>query len=256
LNRFFYPITNNYTLFAITNNTLIPQQVQRVISAPDFLITASDIGDQDPNNNVLAGGSVARSIVFDATNTYPNLAGPGTISRLGGLFAPGTVFNYNKVGPFYLNGFTGAFFGFPFITTSEANQLQGLVWGSFDGTTNAPVVYPNGTSITNLENSVLIQVSPSSPVTNGVVQLPNGTVGVDYSITFSGFTAVGGQPPYSWSLAPGSPALPPNLVLNANGTISGAPDSSTAGLTFDFVIRMTDAGSRFVDRAFAITIDP
>ena len=257
LHRFFYPVTNNYRLYAITNNTLIPQTVQRVVIAPDFLITAADIGETDPNNAVFPGAGVVRDIFFDTTNVataYPGLAGPGTISRPPVLGAPGTTIVYDKKGPQFFNFFTDFFFNG--AITGETNQFQFFAWGSFDGTTNLPVVYPNGTSITNLENSVLIFVSPSAPFTNGAVQLPNGAVGVDYSTVFTGFTAVGGQPPYLWELAPGSPALPPDLVLNANGTITGAPNASTAGLTFDFVIRMTDAGSRFVDRAYAITINP
>ncbi len=260
LNRFFYPVTNNYTLYAITNNTLIPQSVQRVILAPDFLISAADVGNQDPNDLFLPGWFLRPDITFDATNVataYFGLAGPGTISRPGNPNLPGSTFFYMKSAPLFDNFFTGFFFGSGFITTSEANQFQVFAWGSFDGSTNAPVVYPNGTSITNLENSVLIQViAPGSSVINGVVHLPNGTVGIDYTTAFSGFSAVGGQPPYSWAMSPGSPALPTGLVLTAAGTISGAPDPSTAGLTFDFMIRMTDAGSRFVDRAYAIAINP
>jgi hypothetical protein len=250
LNRFFYPITNAYTLNAITNNTLIPQRVERLVIRPDFLITAADLATTpaDPN---LGAAAVARGITFDTNNINPTVPfnGPGTI-------IPSTAFTFDKVGPIYLNQFTGFFLGgtFGFIS-AETNQFQILVWGSFDGTTNAPVVYPNGTSITNLENSVLIRVSPSTPVINGAVQLPDGTVGVDYATVFGGFTAIGGQPPYSWEMSPGS-ALPPNLVLHADGTITGRPGASTAGLTFDFVIRMTDAGSRFVDRPYAITINP
>ena len=38
-----------------------------------------------------------------------------------------------------------------------------------------------------------------------------------------------------------------------NGTISGTP---TQDDTFDFVIRMTDAVGRYVDRPYAITIHP
>jgi hypothetical protein len=250
LNRFFYPITNVYTVYAVTNNTLIPQRVERFVTQPDFLITASDLATT-PADPALGAAAVARNLPFDTNSINPTVAfaGPGTI-------VPGTAFIFDKVGPIYLNQFTGFFLGGGgFFISAETNQTQLLVWGSFDGTTNAPVVYPNGTSITNLENSVLIRVSPSGPVTNGVVQLPNGTVGVDYSTVFSGFTATGGQPPYSWGMSPGS-ALPPDLVLNADGTINGAPDVSTAGLTFDFVIRMTDAGSRFVDRPYAITINP
>src|SRR4030095_5014500 len=39
LNRFFYPVTNDYTLNAITNSMLIRQKTSRIILAPDFLIT-------------------------------------------------------------------------------------------------------------------------------------------------------------------------------------------------------------------------
>lgn len=245
LNRFFYPITNNYTLFAITNNTLIPQRVQRVVLAPDFLITAADIGETDPNNNVSPGAGVLRSITFDATNVadaYPNLAGPGTISRQG-TFGAGTTFVYDKKGPHFINFFTSFFFGSSFITTGEANQFQFFAWGSFDGSTNLPVVYPNGTSITNLENAVLIQITPASSM------LATGVVGVAYSQPFA---ATGGQPPYTWTLAPGSPGLPPGLTLVPGGTISGTP--TTEGV-FDFVVRLTDTGSRFVDRPFTIRIN-
>jgi hypothetical protein len=257
LERFIYPITNYYTLLAVTNNTVFPQSVARVIIEPDFLITAADIGETDPNNGVHPGAGVVRSIFFDATNVataYRGLAGPGTIGRPPGLASIGTVITYDKKGPHFENQFTDFFFNG--AITGETNQFLFFAWGSFDGTTNAPVVYPNGTSITNLENSVLIFVQPSAPFTNGAVQLPNGTAGFDYSTVFSGFTAIGGQVPYSWALAPESPALPPDLVLNPDGTISGVPGPSTAGLTFDFVIRMTDAASRFVDRAYAITINP
>jgi len=242
LNRTFYPITNDYTLNTITNNTLFPQRARRVVTAPDILITAATLTDEDPGNPIIGIGSLARSIPrFNAANAYPGLAGPGTIE-------PGIVFTYNKVGPIYLNPVL--FFLGQTLPYAEGNQAQVLVWGSFDGSTNAPIVYPNGTDITNLENQVLIQLSPVGP------DLPVGTVGVNYTNVFNGFAATGGQPPYTWGLAGGSPALPPNLVLHPNGTITGAPAPSTAGLTFDFVIRMTDAGSRFVDRSYAITINP
>jgi hypothetical protein len=117
-----------------------------------------------------------------------------------------------------------------------------FIWGSFDGTTNDPIVYPNGTTIQNIENQLLIQISPST--------LPNGNLNSPYTSTFS---ATGGQPPYRWSLAPGSPPLPPGLNLSSNGTILGTP---TLDGTFHFVIRMRDAANRTVDYNYAITINP
>ncbi|MCU0782831.1 MAG: Ig domain-containing protein [Verrucomicrobia bacterium] len=240
IGQFFDPITDEYTVGVITNSTLYRQSVRRLVTRPDLLISAADLTAGPAG--LPAVPSTTRTISFNSANALPGLAGPGTIE-------PDVQFTFNKVGPVYLN-FSPSFM-------DELSQETVLIWGSFDGTTNAPVVYPNGTSVENLENQVLIQVSPTGPVTNGVVTLPNGTVGSDYAGVFSGFTVLGGQAPYAWGLAPGSPALPPNLILNPNvGTISGAPTNSTAGLTFDFVLRMTDAGARFVDRPYAIKINP
>jgi hypothetical protein len=240
LNRFFYPVTNTYTLYSITNNTRVAQTIRRVLTAPDFLITAEDLVDV-PGNPTLGFGFAARNLGFDGTNANPNLAGPGVLT-------PGTVFTFNKVGPAYLN--PGVFFLTPTNGNySELTHSQILIWGSFDGTTNAPVVYPNGTDLTNLENQVFINLNPTGPV------LPDGTLGVNYSGVFSGFSvASGGTPPYTWSLATDSPGLPPGLVLNAStGQITGLP---VVPGTYDFVIRMRDAGDRYVDRPYTITIQP
>jgi len=240
LNRFFYPVTNTYILNTITNNTLFPQTVQRVIVNPDFLITASDLAEGNPGNNLTGASIAARTLGYDAANANPNLAGPG-------ILTPGSVFTFNKVGPIYLNPGTFFLFNTNFNTTySEATHSLILRWGSFDGTTNAPVVYPNGTDLTNLENSVFITISPISPV------LASAAVGVNYSNVFS--VVSGASAPFTWSVPFTSPALPPGLVLNfSSGVISGTP--TTAG-TYDFVIRMTDAAARYVERPYEITITP
>jgi len=237
LNRFFYPVTNTYLLNAITNNTLIPLKTERVLLVPDFLMTAEDLATT-PTDDLLGPGGVARGISFDNSTANPNLAGPGVI-----LSAESGVFVYNKVGPTYFN-FTPNFL-------DEQSSFSGPVWGSFDASTNAPIVYPNGTSVLNLEHQVLIQIHPPAPT------LPHGKVGVNYGTVFSGFTATGSYvPPATWSLAPDSPALPPGLTLYPNGTITGMPSPGTAGLTYDFTVRLSDSAARFVDTPYEITIDP
>jgi hypothetical protein len=150
---------------------------------------------------------------------------------------------FNKVGPLYGNFYPTS----SFIDQAEANQCINFVWGSFDGTTNPPVVYPNGTSIVNLENQVLIAISPNS--------LPDGKVGVAYNPGSPTFTASGGQPPYSWALAPTSAGLPPFVYLTSDGTLHpvGVP---SAAATYDFTIQMMDNGGRIVARAYSITINP
>jgi hypothetical protein len=156
-----------------------------------------------------------------------SIDGPGTREPL-------IVIEFNKVGPLLINFYPN------FMTEDTAST--NFIWASYDASTNAPIIYPSGTSITDLENQVLIQVSPAS--------LPVGTVGVFYS---SAFSVTGGQPPYAFSPAPGSPSLPSGLSLSSAGVVSGVPGVSGV---FDVVVRINDSAARVVDRAYSITVNP
>jgi hypothetical protein len=226
LGQFFQPVTNNYSMVAVTNSQTVTQSLQRIVTAPDFVISAADLAagpDAQPVVNVYS-----RNVNFDIANVYPTLAGPGTIN-------PSSTIAFDKVGNIFANG--------PSENTNvfltDTNQGLVFMWGSFDTSTNI-VVYPNGADIQNLENQVLIHISPASP-------LPNGTKGAAYSQTF---TTTGGAftPPFTWS-APG--ASPPGLTLSSGGTLFGTPTQSG---TFDFVIQMTDSLSRSVQWIYSVTI--
>ncbi|MFM2294336.1 MAG: hypothetical protein RLZZ350_749, partial [Verrucomicrobiota bacterium] len=104
-------------------------------------------------------------------------------------------------------------------------------------------------------NSAASQSAAPFTVLNPALQmtttsLPNGTNGANYN---QAFNAYGGQPPYSWSLTPGSVPLPPGLTLTTNGTISG---TSTNSGTFYFFVRVTDALSTTADGFFSVYIPP
>jgi hypothetical protein len=73
-----------------------------------------------------------------------------------------------------------------------------------------------------------LQVTTTSP-------LPTATRDSYYSTTLA---AANGQPPYQWTLAPGSPSLPGGLALSTGGVISGTPLVSGG---FWFVVRVTDS---------------
>jgi hypothetical protein len=221
----------------ITNITriLLPQRVQRVVTQPDILFSAFDLTSAFPNIPTvtrsaptfdMAGLAVVDPLAVNA------VAGPGNIR--------GTVnFQFNKVGPVYLNGTYPLF-------VDEAGALFDYVWGSYDATTNAPIVYPNGTSILTLENQVLTQISPP--------YLPDGTNGVAYSAQLQTSAATSNwQAPVTWSLAPGSPSLPPGLnpINPATGLISGTPNQ--VGF-YNFVIRATDALGRTTQQSYAVNV--
>jgi hypothetical protein len=83
---------------------------------------------------------VARLIPFsnqDAINGTEVLAGPGILS-------PPTRYAISKLGRSYILPGGG-----------EANQTALPWWGSYDGTTNLPALYPVGASIRALENAIM-----------------------------------------------------------------------------------------------------
>jgi hypothetical protein len=133
LGRYFKPISVNYTVPMITNYTLINQSFRRVLRRPDILFSADDLGT----------ALLARSAGFiETTNANVSFVGPG-------VFLPQMDITFNKIGPFFFN-FT------PFFL-DEVTATKGFLWGSFDGSTNDPIVYPKGTSIKALERQVLNQ---------------------------------------------------------------------------------------------------
>jgi hypothetical protein len=222
LGQFFEPLTNSWVAVGVTNNTNWTQTVRRFVAAPDFLFDASDL---NPGPNALPGTpTIARSLTFNQTYILPNLAGPGTID-------PPAVFTFNKSGIAWINTT-------PFLT--QVGGSQQYTWASFDGTTNTPILYPNGASITNIENQMIMQVT--------TLAVPSAVAGTNYLATLAG---QGGQPPYVWSLAPSSPGMPPGMVLFSDGTMGGVP---TAPGTYDVTVRMSDVGGRYVDQNLVITV--
>lgn len=219
LGRYWEPVTNQYSRMGITNSTEMLQRFRRVATAPDFLLQA-DSETANPQ-------AILRTITFDESTKMPNLAGPGTIDT------PVTI-TFNKIGPTWRNTSTNM---------DEATALFQWNWGSFTGSTNAPVVFPEDAGIDALERQMLMQVTTGA--------LPSGKKGKTYPVVH--MTGTGGMTPYTWGLADGSPGLPPGLSLSTDGTLSGIP--ALAG-TFDFMVQMTDAGGASVLRAFAVRINP
>jgi len=225
LGQFFAPVTNNYTMMVLTNSQLVKQYFRRIVTQPDFLFSAADLINSP---NIF---TYQRNINFDQGNILTGLAGPGVIN-------PATTMTFNKSGAVLINDY-------PFLTGgSVTNYANSITWASFDGTTNAPVVYPSGTSIGNLESQLLLQISP--------VTVPDGVVGVAYPATT--FTTSGGgafAAPFTWS-AVDSSKLPPGLSISSTGTLSGTP---TQAGTYDFAVQLTDAVSRTVTWNYSITIN-
>ena len=78
--------------------------------------------------------------------------------------------------------------------------------------------------------------------------LPNGTVGVAYSLALQ---ATGGKGPYSWTVPGGG--LPPGLILSASGTLSGTP---TAAGNSSFTITVADHSGATASSVMSMVVSP
>jgi len=126
----------------VTNNTTRVQAVARQVTVPDVLFSAGDLGvvNHVPILSlVTADGYIDNSALNRVGGVQDDeLAGPGIITS-------GKQITFSKLGRYYIN-------------TEETTEADGFLfngWGSFDGSTNAPVIYPTGTSLKEIEKLVL-----------------------------------------------------------------------------------------------------
>lgn len=133
---------------------------------------------------------------------------------------------------------------FSLLDTSETTREYG------DGTYYWSVRAGNSQNIWGEWSDSLqfsVEVSAPGPIVT-TNSLPNGTVGVTYD---GGFSAEGGETPYTWSLDSGS--LPNGLVFGTEtGVISGTP--TTTG-TSNFDLRVTDVNGLSDTKALSITVN-
>jgi len=235
LGQFFQTVTNGYSMNAVTNSQVRKQHFDRVVAAPEILMTAFD----DIAGNTF-NGTVTRSTPnWDESQLVAGgPAGPGVID-------PTSNFQFNGNGSAFWNGYDINDFLTPGGIYGETTQVPSLAWASFDQSTNDPVVYPNGTSLANLASQVLIQISPTT--------IPDATNGVPYSVQFSA-SASRLTAPFTWSGA----GLPAGLSMSSSGLLSGTPINQTPGynspLTYDITIILTDSLSNSVQWTYPITI--
>jgi hypothetical protein len=148
----FTPITYRYTVPWVTNGVLRSLSVTRTVTTPDIIFTAGDLSVADPvpwqytllreapggsaNRFIVSGQAVSPGLVNTA-----NAVTPAVIS-------PGLVVTFNNSGLVYYNQGTS-------FSDASLTVNVGFIWGSFDGSTNAPIPFPTGTSVDEIEAQVL-----------------------------------------------------------------------------------------------------
>ena len=121
----FLPLTNQYTDTYITNGVTMQQQVQREIAQPDFLFCAGDTGQDIPYITTFFRTGTSNWINNASLNGKLSGAGPGIIPppvRITFANMGGTLMTFDQ---------------------EEESVYDGPeLWGTYNQSTNAPIIYP------------------------------------------------------------------------------------------------------------------
>jgi hypothetical protein len=143
LGQYVVPVTIRYPETVINSQgTPIRTVTTRTITRPDILFTAADIGSYP---------DLPQPYVYSVTGmTFLQVVNPGGSTQVAagpGIIEPGVEIALNKVGPWLYN----------VLDTGQGSGIQGFTWGSFDGSTNAPITYPQGATLEQLESKLFGQ---------------------------------------------------------------------------------------------------
>jgi hypothetical protein len=135
------------------------------------------------------------------------------------------------------------------LTLSSAGVISGTPSGTSTTTSNFTVTVTDSQTPTNATRSANLSITVvEPPLSVTTTSLAGGSIGNLYSQTLQ---AIGGTPPYTWSISAGT--LPAALTLNAStGVISGTP--TTTGPS-TFTGKVTDSAAGTATAALSITID-
>jgi hypothetical protein len=151
LGEFFSPLNISYSETIVTNGIAVKQNVVRNITAPGLVFDAKDLQgafSQNPVAYVAAGNNIT---YINGDTVDPNPGddwGPGIVQNGSITFNTSRMLSepigfLDPVEPWFGEG--GRVFPEGF----------GVIWAAFDGTTNAPVVFPQGINLDEIERLVL-----------------------------------------------------------------------------------------------------
>ncbi|MBO4714691.1 MAG: hypothetical protein J5672_01170, partial [Verrucomicrobia bacterium] len=142
------PVTDPYGQLDVTT-------IRRYLTMPDIIFSAADLGTGGTSgagtNDWINYYADNYGTLVDAGGSTNNGAGPGIISKVSGII-------FNTVGnDMWINDTQGP------LSLFEQNNGRIHLWASFDGTTNAPHLYP-ATSPWKTIEWVEQQITNSVPV--------------------------------------------------------------------------------------------
>jgi hypothetical protein len=168
----------SYTLTYLTNGAVNRLNVTRTVTAPDIVFSAADLVGNTLGGAPFTYNGSARNFAFIASGAA--VVANGVVPE---VISPGETITLNNVTPFWVNETPS------FLDQQSVLEYPGLYWGSFDGSTNAPILYPNGSSLSDLIAELYSGsgTSPQSPSTTWYgLSLSTNTAGSSASSSSGG----------------------------------------------------------------------
>lgn len=142
----------------------------------------------------------------------------------------------------------------PYVWTVASGSVPpGLALSTAGAISGTPITGGNYSFVARVTDAAALSTIQTFTITVGTglaittsPALPNGAPGIAYTQTLA---AVGGTPPYTWTVVGGS--LPAGVNLSTNGVLSGTP--SAAG-SFSFQVRVTDSAAANTTQTFTLNI--
>lgn len=145
-NNFTKPITNYFSGYYITNGVLIEKRYQKVNTGPDLIFSGSSIVFASGSGGGYARSTSSNWVNNASVNSYFSggnvlLDGPGVIHGMINI-------TYSMLGPGYDTPNL-------YFMSDTNNIYKDSWWSSYDGSTNAPTIYPNQKSVLQIESQLL-----------------------------------------------------------------------------------------------------
>jgi hypothetical protein len=258
-----FPPSSTATPFSVhpSNDGVVQQAHTDAIAAYNAMLIQGP-GTVLPDNLATVGALTAG--IYSFVTGAPDLPASSTLTLNGGgifIFNVGSSLTANvlsnvvgtanpcnifwRVGSSAtLNGsnFLGTVVASASITLGSGANLSGRALAGTGATGAVTMAGSGGNTI----GGCSIAPPACPPITLSPATIPNGTVGLAYSQTFTGS---GGTGPYTFAVTGG--VLPAGLTLTPAGVLAGTP--TTAG-TSTFTVRATDANGCFAEASYPLIV--
>lgn len=237
-----YPSVVSAPIIMVSNN-----QINAVVPVPPPAAAIYSIPAPNAWIQVQETTGTGPAATVVATNWFPVTMVPEApgVFTFGGLgLGQAAVLNYNATAGYSINSAKNP--------APKGSTFSLYVTGMGDLTAGATItVTDSSTPPVQSSQTFGLVINPSPAITATLTPTVGPINFTQSSLSATSLQAIGGAPPYSWSVTSG---LPPGMMLNSAGLLSGTP---TVAGTFSLLVNVTDSAANApVAATYTVIVTP